>query len=225
MNKLPKTSTGLDCSIELSEDFIADDDNVYTAPIMEEKDILEFVQSSKNIIGAYSDDENKINNTVPVHTSSEMRNVMKSIRSCLDAHYKGFQTVLFIFFTLSDETGGISTLIHLVDFPPQIFWNNSHPRPCFASIFEVMSVEHEKKKCLFTTSRDGESRSRPPHHVIGSRKRYFRLIFTREQKERFLMDHRKFGIGRSVRLLTLSAFCNLYQQSEERVPETAFEPH
>ncbi|GFX00763.1 hypothetical protein TNCV_4577301 [Trichonephila clavipes] len=48
-----------------SEEFVAvDDDNVCTAPIMEDKDILEFVQSSKNIIDADSGDKNKMNNVL-----------------------------------------------------------------------------------------------------------------------------------------------------------------
>uniref|UniRef100_A0A8C4RFJ1 HTH CENPB-type domain-containing protein n=1 Tax=Erpetoichthys calabaricus TaxID=27687 RepID=A0A8C4RFJ1_ERPCA len=51
--------------------------------------ILEFVQSSKNIIDADSDDENEMNNAAPVPTSSEMRNIMKSMRSYLDAHSNG----------------------------------------------------------------------------------------------------------------------------------------
>ncbi|GFV18047.1 hypothetical protein TNCV_168511 [Trichonephila clavipes] len=38
-------------------------DNVYTALIMAEKDILEFVQISKNTIDADSCDENKMNTT------------------------------------------------------------------------------------------------------------------------------------------------------------------
>ncbi|KFM70311.1 hypothetical protein X975_18700, partial [Stegodyphus mimosarum] len=46
---------------------------------MADKDILEFVQSSKNIIDADSNDENEMNNAGPVPTSSEMKNVMKSM--------------------------------------------------------------------------------------------------------------------------------------------------
>ncbi|GFV52909.1 hypothetical protein TNCV_2875771 [Trichonephila clavipes] len=41
------------------------------------KDILEFVQSSKNIIDANSDNENEMNNSAPVPMSSKMRNIMK----------------------------------------------------------------------------------------------------------------------------------------------------
>ncbi|GFV83320.1 hypothetical protein TNCV_1900461 [Trichonephila clavipes] len=54
---------------------------MYTAPIMADKDILEFVQSSINIIHADSGDENEMNNAAPVPTSSEMRNVMESGQS------------------------------------------------------------------------------------------------------------------------------------------------
>ncbi|GFX38539.1 hypothetical protein TNCV_3206071 [Trichonephila clavipes] len=44
---------------------------------MVEKDILEFVKAQKNIIDADSDDENEMNNEVPVPPSSKMRNVIK----------------------------------------------------------------------------------------------------------------------------------------------------
>ncbi|GFT62368.1 hypothetical protein TNCV_4717471 [Trichonephila clavipes] len=55
-----------------------EDDNVYTAPIMADKDILEFVQSSKKyFMDADSDDENEMNNVAPVPVSTEMRNVLK----------------------------------------------------------------------------------------------------------------------------------------------------
>ncbi|GFU55501.1 hypothetical protein TNCV_2452661 [Trichonephila clavipes] len=43
---------------------------------MAEKDILVLVQSSKNIIDADFDDENKMNNAAPVPSSSEMMNIM-----------------------------------------------------------------------------------------------------------------------------------------------------
>ncbi|GFS95986.1 hypothetical protein TNCV_4277701 [Trichonephila clavipes] len=86
MNKLRKTSTGLNCLIVLSEEFIAaDDDNMCTS-----KDILNFVQRLKHIIHAdYSDDENEVNYAAHVPTSSETRYVMKSIRSHLDVHPNG----------------------------------------------------------------------------------------------------------------------------------------
>ncbi|GFV93956.1 protein big brother [Trichonephila clavipes] len=60
--------------------------NVLTDPIMTSKVILEFAQSSKNIMKADSDDENEMNNIAPVSTSSEMSNIMKSMHSYLDAH-------------------------------------------------------------------------------------------------------------------------------------------
>ncbi|GFT78093.1 hypothetical protein TNCV_2820871 [Trichonephila clavipes] len=85
-----KTLTESDGPIVLSEEFIpVDDDNVRTAPIMANKYTLEFVQSSKNIIDADSDDENEMKNAVPVPILSEMRNVMKSMRSYIDAHSNG----------------------------------------------------------------------------------------------------------------------------------------
>ncbi|GFX82506.1 hypothetical protein TNCV_2166541 [Trichonephila clavipes] len=49
------------------------------------KDILEFVQSSKNIIDADSEDENETNKAAHIPKSAEMRNILKSMRSCLDA--------------------------------------------------------------------------------------------------------------------------------------------
>ncbi|GFX50059.1 hypothetical protein TNCV_2375481 [Trichonephila clavipes] len=70
-----------------SEEFVAiDDGNVCTTSIMADKDVLEFYQSLENIIDADSEDENKMNNAPPVPTSSEMRNIMKSMRSYLEAH-------------------------------------------------------------------------------------------------------------------------------------------
>ncbi|GFW43091.1 uncharacterized protein TNCV_1474861 [Trichonephila clavipes] len=41
-----------------------------------------------NIIDTDSNDENVMNNATPVPTSFEIRNVMKSMRSYLDAHSK-----------------------------------------------------------------------------------------------------------------------------------------
>ncbi|GFV36642.1 hypothetical protein TNCV_1033181 [Trichonephila clavipes] len=66
-----------------------EDDNVCTAPIIADKDTLEFVQSSKNIIDADFNNENEMNNAAPVPTSSKILNVMKSRRSYLDAHTNG----------------------------------------------------------------------------------------------------------------------------------------
>ncbi|GFV09891.1 hypothetical protein TNCV_2318211 [Trichonephila clavipes] len=53
------------------------------------KVILEFVQRSKNIIDANSDEQNEMNNTASVPTSSEVKKVMKSMRSYLDTHSNG----------------------------------------------------------------------------------------------------------------------------------------
>ncbi|GFT81834.1 hypothetical protein TNCV_4336741 [Trichonephila clavipes] len=72
------------------EKFVAvDDDNVCTAPIMANKDILEFVQNSKNNIVADSDDENEMNNAALDSKSSEDRNTMKSMHSYLKVHSNG----------------------------------------------------------------------------------------------------------------------------------------
>ncbi|GFV73932.1 uncharacterized protein TNCV_2641961 [Trichonephila clavipes] len=74
----------------LLEEFVAVvNDNVCTATIMAGKDILQFVQSSKNFIDVDSDDESEMNNAAPVPTSSEMRNIMKSMCSYLDTNSSG----------------------------------------------------------------------------------------------------------------------------------------
>ncbi|GFX25432.1 uncharacterized protein TNCV_1424161 [Trichonephila clavipes] len=68
MNKIRKTPVRLDSPMILSEEFLAvDDDNECTTPMMADKDILEFDQSSKYVIDADSDDGNKAS----VSTSSE----------------------------------------------------------------------------------------------------------------------------------------------------------
>ncbi|GFS74898.1 uncharacterized protein TNCV_1395771 [Trichonephila clavipes] len=75
-NKICEQNT--ECSTVSSEELIPENDsNVSTASIMADKDILELVQSSKNIIDVDSDDENKMNNAAHVPTSSEMKNAMK----------------------------------------------------------------------------------------------------------------------------------------------------
>ncbi|GFU18066.1 hypothetical protein TNCV_1446261 [Trichonephila clavipes] len=82
MSKIRKTPVGLNCLIVLSEEFITVvDDNVCTAPIKVDKDILESAQSSKNFIDADSEDGNEMNNAAPVPLSSKMRNVIK-LSSC-----------------------------------------------------------------------------------------------------------------------------------------------
>ncbi|GFU89160.1 hypothetical protein TNCV_2896081 [Trichonephila clavipes] len=66
-----------------------DDDNVCTTPILADKDILEFVQSLKNVCDADSDDEKEMNNADLVLMSSKMRNIMKSMCSYLGTHSNG----------------------------------------------------------------------------------------------------------------------------------------
>ncbi|GFX00150.1 hypothetical protein TNCV_296391 [Trichonephila clavipes] len=62
MNNIRKILSGLDCPTGTSVDFVAlDYDNVYTKTIKTVKDILEFVQISKDIIDAGYDDENEVN--------------------------------------------------------------------------------------------------------------------------------------------------------------------
>ncbi|GFT31178.1 hypothetical protein TNCV_3645731 [Trichonephila clavipes] len=55
---------------------------------MAAKDILDFVQSPKNIIDADTDDENEMNYAAPVSALSETKN-MKSMHRYLDVHSKG----------------------------------------------------------------------------------------------------------------------------------------
>ncbi|GFT38713.1 hypothetical protein TNCV_1499001 [Trichonephila clavipes] len=56
----------LDGPIVSSEVFVAaDDDNKCTGPIIADNEILEFIQSSKNITDANSDDGNEMNNAAP----------------------------------------------------------------------------------------------------------------------------------------------------------------
>ncbi|GFV58544.1 rho guanine nucleotide exchange factor 17 [Trichonephila clavipes] len=70
-------------SRDQNEFITLDDDNVCTAPIMADKHILEFVQSSNNIIDADSEDKNEMNIAAPVPISSEMRNVINFIPTVL----------------------------------------------------------------------------------------------------------------------------------------------
>ncbi|GFW59388.1 hypothetical protein TNCV_2911331 [Trichonephila clavipes] len=66
------------CPTVSSEEFISvDDDNVCTASIMADKDILDFVHCPKNIIDVVIADENEMDNGVHVPTLSKMRNIMK----------------------------------------------------------------------------------------------------------------------------------------------------
>ncbi|GFX89112.1 hypothetical protein TNCV_2854111 [Trichonephila clavipes] len=63
---------------------------VLESPIIEDEDILECVQSSKNIIdAANSEDETEMNNPIPILTSPEMMNFMESMRIYTDAYSKG----------------------------------------------------------------------------------------------------------------------------------------
>ncbi|GFW28862.1 hypothetical protein TNCV_201851 [Trichonephila clavipes] len=84
-----KVSVLLDCLAVSSEEFVAVDDNVCRILILWRTKTFEFVQSSKNIIDADSEDENEMNSAAPVPTSSEVRNIMKSMRSHSDAHSNG----------------------------------------------------------------------------------------------------------------------------------------
>ncbi|GFX77929.1 hypothetical protein TNCV_909461 [Trichonephila clavipes] len=90
MNKIRKTSARLNYPIVFSEELSVQQIMITcSAPIPVEKGNLEFVQSSKNIIGADSDDENEMNNAARAPKSSERRKVMKNMHSYLDAHSNG----------------------------------------------------------------------------------------------------------------------------------------
>ncbi|GFU36506.1 hypothetical protein TNCV_796101 [Trichonephila clavipes] len=90
ISKCVDKDSRVDCPSVPSEELVAlDDDNLFTAPIMVDKDILEFDQSSKNIIDADPNDENEINKTALDPISSKMRNIEKSMPSYLDAHSSG----------------------------------------------------------------------------------------------------------------------------------------
>ncbi|GFU93288.1 hypothetical protein TNCV_1860191 [Trichonephila clavipes] len=79
MNEIRKTLVGLDYATVLPEEFVVvDDDNVYTEAIKADRDILEFIQSSENIMDADSDDEYEVTNASPFG-SSDMRNISKSV--------------------------------------------------------------------------------------------------------------------------------------------------
>ncbi|GFV58187.1 hypothetical protein TNCV_3549431 [Trichonephila clavipes] len=74
-----KVAVLMDCPTVSWEEFVAvDDSNACTASIIIDKNILEFVKSSKNIIEADCDVENEMCNAdLFVFTSSEMKNVIK----------------------------------------------------------------------------------------------------------------------------------------------------
>ncbi|GFY01888.1 transposable element Tcb2 transposase [Trichonephila clavipes] len=87
---LEKVSELLDCpSVSLEELVAVHNDHVCTSSITADKDILKFAQISKNIIDADPDDENEMNISAPAPTSSDMRNIMKSMCSYLDVHPNG----------------------------------------------------------------------------------------------------------------------------------------
>ncbi|GFT86167.1 hypothetical protein TNCV_3257581 [Trichonephila clavipes] len=90
MDKIWKPTTEFDCPILLSGEFTeVDHVNVCTAPIMAEKELVELAQSSKYTIVTDSDNENEMNNVAPVPTSSEIRNIMKSMYSYVFTHTNG----------------------------------------------------------------------------------------------------------------------------------------
>ncbi|GFX77715.1 hypothetical protein TNCV_1106321 [Trichonephila clavipes] len=59
---------------------------------MADKDILELVQSSKNITDEDSDDENEMNNAALIATSSEMRSILKSMCNYLNQGWSAHDT-------------------------------------------------------------------------------------------------------------------------------------
>ncbi|GFV61315.1 uncharacterized protein TNCV_4103731 [Trichonephila clavipes] len=101
---------------------------------MADKDILEFVQSSKNIIDADSDDELEMNNAVPVPISSEMRNVMKTFspsRSEIIADISFTHTMSDVSYPKGDKDSSNGPKTRLPLFPIFIsdeahFWLNGY---------------------------------------------------------------------------------------------------
>ncbi|GFW53867.1 hypothetical protein TNCV_2446591 [Trichonephila clavipes] len=87
-NEQNTENTGrIELSIVLSEERIAvDDDNVCTGPIIADRDILDFVESSKCIIDTDSHNENEMNNTASF-CSHVIRN---------EEHYGNDETALLI---------------------------------------------------------------------------------------------------------------------------------
>ncbi|GFW45108.1 hypothetical protein TNCV_716101 [Trichonephila clavipes] len=79
--------------IEHVWDALGRHDNVCTAPIMANKDILGFVQSPKNSFDADSNNGNEMNDAGLVPTSSEMRDIMKGMRSYLGAYSNALSRV------------------------------------------------------------------------------------------------------------------------------------
>ncbi|GFV50821.1 hypothetical protein TNCV_4237761 [Trichonephila clavipes] len=81
-----KLSVLSDYPAVLSEEFAAvDNDNACTTPIIADKDILEFVESSTNIMVVGSEGENEMNNAVLVLMSSEMQSILKCMNCYLYA--------------------------------------------------------------------------------------------------------------------------------------------
>lgn len=86
-----KVSALLDCPTLSLNEYVAVDDNVCTAPIMTQKEIVEIVQNPNDSTYVDSDDEseNGISDAVPVPSTSEMRKIIKSMRSYLNAQSNG----------------------------------------------------------------------------------------------------------------------------------------
>ncbi|GFV85766.1 putative transposable element [Trichonephila clavipes] len=83
----------LNCPTVSSEEFVAEnDDNVCAAPIMVDNDNLEFIQNSKNIMEADSDDENEMYNTASVFIRNEEHHekcaqLLRRTFQCDEAHF------------------------------------------------------------------------------------------------------------------------------------------
>ncbi|GFV18460.1 transposable element Tcb1 transposase [Trichonephila clavipes] len=72
LNEMFEKAVLSDCPATSSEEYIAIDVDVYISLIIADKDILESVQNSKNIINADSNNEIEMSNASPVSASSEM---------------------------------------------------------------------------------------------------------------------------------------------------------
>ncbi|GFT97860.1 hypothetical protein TNCV_2167691 [Trichonephila clavipes] len=82
-----KVSVLLDGRNVLGEEFVAiDDDNVRVQPQLHNIRLGVCSKLKKNVIETVLDEEIEMNNATPVHTSSKIRNMIKSMHCYLDVH-------------------------------------------------------------------------------------------------------------------------------------------
>ncbi|GFU77491.1 transposable element Tcb2 transposase [Trichonephila clavipes] len=108
------------------------DNVVQSMPQLWGKDILEFVQSSKNIIDTDSDDENEINDATPVPTSVEKRKIRFRLES--DLYLRSPRKI-----TLLNSRGGSTT-------HPSSFLIGRPTKVCTRPSDSLASYWHEPNK-------------------------------------------------------------------------------